>query len=319
MGERLEEQPIDGYRLAKVYSRSKSGTYTSFIGREHSSDVDYSITVYDLAQFSRFPGFVSFLAKRLRFIYQNYRLFGCRAVFFDTVIPSPKFIKRTNICRLIHRFYVVEPILPTFDEYYRTDQTALSSDIFADLFCILASLHDHGFVYGYLSPGMIFVNASTSKLSLRVPPLLPVFPCRSGISPAVSLGGSRSTFLSHASIRFYLPPESGFEGIADMNDLTVAWDCWSLGVFILNFCVLNGQELFASVSGRDQRARIQEVLGPAPEAFGWGPAEGDGEAIELPPFVAEFLRFRSGERMRLKDLTLEAFLAGVESCRKNER
>jgi hypothetical protein len=127
-------------------------------------------------------------------------------------------------------------------------------------------------------------------LGLRVPPLLPQLPPKSGVSPPFAIG--RPRYRGIAEIEFYFPPDQG---------LSVYWDAWAFGVLLLNFGVLRGGEVFAAVSAADRRRRIQEVLGRAPSDVGWDERPARAAGIGIPAFVGCFLKYLPDERTKLQD------------------
>jgi hypothetical protein len=256
----------DDFELRRLYFRPRSGTYTSYVATERATSVEYLLTIYDLAAFA-FAN--DLLTGRLLFIYQNYRLFHCRAVFFDVPIISPDSIKATNIPSFLRYFYVVEPLSRCLCD------CADAADfrwLFAPLASLIATLHAHRFVYGFLSPFTIVVE-DDQRVSLRVPPLMPLVPPKAAIAPPFRL--KRPHYRSIGEIQNYLPPES---------ELAPAWDRWSFGVLLCGLLAVGGGEIFAAGAPRDGGAWRRAL-----------------ERVSLPPVVGAFLKVEPCERLALRD------------------
>ena len=280
---------LERYELKSVLRRPKRGSYVSYIATDRSSSDDVIVTAYNLTNIAH--GCNSEVAERLRFIRQNFHLFDCVEVFFDSELDSVKQIKTTNVPKFLKTFYVIEPCSTSLADFWAAGNDVTEVHLL-DIALTLRELHRHGFCYGFLSPLTVTLGVDGCA-RLRVPPLNLRMSPSSVMSPPIAK--SRANVRTLSEIRFYLPPERETAGTG-----SCAWDLWSFGVLICNFTFLGGGELFASVSSRDQRMKTQAVLGPAPKSLGWARPSAKFSTPDVPDIVRAFLRYDPAERVQIE-------------------
>lgn len=252
----MEDGRIGVYTLGDIYSKSKTGSYVSYIAKCDDTEQQYLLTEYNLDCLIREKS--DLVANRILFIKQNFHLFHCKEIFFNVDLKSNSQIKMTNIPNFISKMYVVEAMNPSLvDCWYQSEE--ISHQVFKDIGLTLHELHKHGFCYGYLSP--LMVVSDTGNWKLRVPPVNPLLDPRIGIAPSFAI--ARASFRTTDEIRFYFAPEHSSSLISP------AWDAWAFGVLVYNFTVLNGGEVFASVSWRDQVRKMRQISGIPEDIVGF--------------------------------------------------
>jgi len=200
------------------------------------------------------------LIDRIIFLCNNFRMFRCESVFFQTHIVSLDVIKKENVGKYLKYFYVVEPLpMKTLADY--AIEKEITEQFFLDslpnLLNTLSGLQSVKFPYLSLSPFTIVVE---DGLWLRPPSLSPFSSPKSQFAPAPKT--SRGSFRSVDEMRFYRSPE--------WNVIPPFWqaDCWSLATIICEYLLFKGP-MFGSTSDIDQMIRTQNLLGMAPRHLGW--------------------------------------------------
>lgn len=275
---------LDAYDVKSLLHQSKTGNFKSFLAVSKSTMTEVVLTVYDLTRVANNCN--SVVADRLRFIRQNFHLFDCKEVFFDVELDSVAQIKTTNVPKFLSKFYVVEPLSASLTEFWANGNEVTESHM-RDIAMTLCELHRHGFAYGLLSPVAVTID-SNGRARLRIPPLNPLL--------NDSYAPPHKDSCKMTEQRFYQAP-----GRETAKKATCADDLWAFGILLCNFVHLGGAELFASVSARDQRMKIQEVLGPAPATLGWKKCNVRFSVPEIPDVVRGFLQYEEGKRTKMEE------------------
>lgn len=266
------------FEFKSRYFTPRCKSYDSYIATSKVNGGDYLMTKYNLAYINAPKQIV---ADRIIFLIDNYKMFRCESVFFQTPIPSTSIIVPENIGTKLLYFYVAEPLpIVTLSDYVLEngiDQQFLKQ-YFPNLLNTLSSLHSVKFPYLALSPLTVTID---EKLWLRPPPLNPYASPKSLMPP--SPHAKNSKYAGFDDLRFYRAPE--------WKSVPPFWqtDCWALGCMLAEYLIY-GHPIFMSASDTDQMLITQTILGPAPSKLNW-PITKEANVADLPPILMRLLDY----------------------------
>ncbi|EAY03528.1 hypothetical protein TVAG_369000 [Trichomonas vaginalis G3] len=269
---------VGEYEVLQHFFHPRCNSYDSFITKSKVNGRQYLLTKYNLAMLNC-PK--DLLISRILFLMNNYKLFRCESVFFQTSLASRNQITPENIGTKLTYFYVVEPLpMVTLADYFASennDSDFLKKQI-PNVLNTLSALHSSKFPYLCLSPFTIIIDG---KLWLRPPPICPYSSPKSLLPPPPHIKGDEGRKVDE--MRFYRAPEW------KMYPPVVQSDTWSLGTILAEYVVL-GHPLFESSTDTEQQELTQKLLGEAPAEFKW-PLVHDYDLIELPPVIMKLLDY----------------------------